>query len=130
MPPTTNYSKYLGNLEPLETMRQNVRRIQAIAGDWTPEQFDRSYAPGKWTARQILTHLAHTDRQLLPEELLQRARAVLAAQEVPVELQMLPVAWLRDPHETRHRLVAALSRHAYSDIKLLFAEAWLQWVAV
>ena len=64
MPPTTNYSKYLGDLEPLGTIRQNVSRIQAIAGSWSPEQFEKSYAPGKWNARQILTHLAHTDLAL------------------------------------------------------------------
>jgi hypothetical protein len=64
MPPTTNYSKYLGDLEPLATMRRNVDRIRALAGSWTPAQFERTYAPGKWSARQILTHLAHTELAL------------------------------------------------------------------
>ena len=31
---------------------------------WTPAQFDRTYAPGKWNARQILTHLAQTELAL------------------------------------------------------------------
>jgi hypothetical protein len=42
-------------------MRDTAARIRAVVGDWLPEQFDRSYAPGKWAARQILTHLAQTE---------------------------------------------------------------------
>ena len=64
MPPTTNYSKYLGDLEPLATMRGNVDRIRALVGNWTSAEFDRTYAPGKWNARQILTHLAQTEMAL------------------------------------------------------------------
>ena len=61
MPPQTPYSKDLGNLEPLSAMRETTARIGALAKDWTREQFERSYAPGKWTARQILIHLAQTE---------------------------------------------------------------------
>jgi len=64
MPPTTNYSKYLGDLEPLATMRKNVERIRARTAGWTKERFERAYAPGKWTARQILLHLAQTEMAL------------------------------------------------------------------
>ncbi len=42
-------------------MRETAARIRAIVGDWRPDQFDRTYAPGKWTARQILTHLAQSE---------------------------------------------------------------------
>ena len=61
MPPATQYSRYLGDLEPVGAIRQNVDRVRAITGGWTAERFERSFAPGKWTARQILTHLAHTE---------------------------------------------------------------------
>ena len=64
MPPVTRYSRYLGDLEPVGAIRQNVDRIQALTGGWTAERFERSSAPGKWTARQILTHLAHTEMAL------------------------------------------------------------------
>jgi uncharacterized damage-inducible protein DinB len=64
MPPTTQYSKYLGDGEPLGAIRQNVARVRAVTSGWTAEQFERSYAAGKWTARQILTHLAHTELAL------------------------------------------------------------------
>jgi hypothetical protein len=31
---------------------------------WSAETFERSYAPGKWSARQILVHLAQTELAL------------------------------------------------------------------
>jgi hypothetical protein len=45
-------------------MRESAARYRAIAGDWTPAQFERRYAPGKWTARQVLIHLAQTELAL------------------------------------------------------------------
>jgi hypothetical protein len=61
MPPTTPYTADLDNREPIAAMRESAARIRALAGDWRPDQFDRSYAPGKWDARQILTHLAQSE---------------------------------------------------------------------
>jgi DinB family protein len=59
--PQTPYSTDLGSREPLSTMRDVTDRIRTIASGWTPQQFERSYAPGKWSARQILVHLAQTE---------------------------------------------------------------------
>jgi hypothetical protein len=64
MAPTTNYSKDLGDREPLGVMRDSASRLASLTKGWTPEQFDRPYAPGKWTARQVITHLAHTELAL------------------------------------------------------------------
>jgi DinB family protein len=64
MPPTTNYSKYLGDQEPLAAIRRNIETIRTLTRPWTPDRFERSYAPGKWTARQVLTHLAQTELAL------------------------------------------------------------------
>jgi hypothetical protein len=64
MVPTTPYSKHLGNREALKSMRETNDRIRAITDGWTPQQFERTYAPGKWTVRQILTHLAQTELAL------------------------------------------------------------------
>src|SRR5689334_13665202 len=61
MPPTTPYTSDLGDREPLAAMKEAVERIHALTAGWTPAQFERSYAPGKWTARQILVHLAQTE---------------------------------------------------------------------
>jgi hypothetical protein len=40
-------------------MRDTVARVRTLVSGWRPEQFERGYAPGKWDARRILTHLAH-----------------------------------------------------------------------
>jgi hypothetical protein len=64
MPPTTPYTADLDNREPLAAIRDTTARIRAVAGEWRPDQFNRSYAPGKWDARQILTHLAQSEMAL------------------------------------------------------------------
>ena len=45
-------------------MRETTAHIRALTGRWSVEQFARSHAPGKWTARQTLTHLAQTELAL------------------------------------------------------------------
>lgn len=45
-------------------MRDSVSRIEQLTAGWTPAQFERTYAPGKWTARQILVHLAQSELAL------------------------------------------------------------------
>src|SRR5437899_2460808 len=64
MPPTTPYSHHLGDREPIASLRETSDRIRSLTDGWTPQQFERTYAPGKWTARQILTHLAETEMAL------------------------------------------------------------------
>ena len=64
MRPTTPYSVDLGDREPLEAIRENAERVRTLTDGWTEPQFERTYAPGKWTARQILTHLAQTEMAL------------------------------------------------------------------
>lgn len=61
MPPTTPYSDDLGDREPVAAMRDAADRIKSLVTGWTPQQFERSYAPGKWSARQILIHLAQSE---------------------------------------------------------------------
>src|SRR5258708_18838152 len=61
MPPITPYTPDLDNREPVSAMRDSTARIRAVVGDWRPDQFDRRLAPGKWDARQILTHLAQSE---------------------------------------------------------------------
>jgi hypothetical protein len=64
MAPVTNYSKDLGDREPLAAMRDSVARILTLTRSWTAADFERPYAPGKWTARQVLIHLAQTEMAL------------------------------------------------------------------
>ena len=61
MAPTTPYTADLAAREPIGAMRDTVLRLRALVGDWRADQFKRTYAPGKWDARQILTHLAQTE---------------------------------------------------------------------
>jgi DinB family protein len=62
--PSTPYSSDLGGREPLAAMRETSERIRSLAAAWTPADFERSYAPGKWSARQILIHLAQSELAL------------------------------------------------------------------
>src|SRR5918996_1252546 len=64
MTPTTPYTNDLAGREPVAAMRDTVDRIRALVSQWSPAQFERSYAAGKWTARQILIHLAQTELAL------------------------------------------------------------------
>jgi hypothetical protein len=64
MTPTTPYTADLNGRDPLEALAETPRRIRAIAESWTPQQHERSYAPGKWSARQILIHLAQSEMAL------------------------------------------------------------------
>ena len=61
MAPQTPYTTDLAGRDPIEALRDTTSRIGALAGAWSPADFERSYAPGKWSARQILTHLAQTE---------------------------------------------------------------------
>ena len=60
----TPYTKDLGDREPIGAIRDSAGRYQRLMSAWTPAQFERTYAPGKWTARQILIHLAQTELAL------------------------------------------------------------------
>jgi len=61
MTPQTPYSQDLGDREPLGAMREAAERMRTLVAAWSPAEFERSYAPGKWSARQIFIHLAQTE---------------------------------------------------------------------
>jgi len=61
MPPQTPYTQDLDNREPLAAIADTTMRLREMVAGWSPAQFERSYAPGKWSARQILVHLAQTE---------------------------------------------------------------------
>src|SRR5579872_766815 len=61
MAPTTPYTPELDGRDPLSAIRDTCARIRALAGEWSSADFERSYAPGKWSARLILTHLAQSE---------------------------------------------------------------------
>lgn len=55
---TNPYSKYLGQREPLEVLAETPPRLESLFGKIGPEGQGRSYSPGKWSAREIICHLA------------------------------------------------------------------------
>ncbi len=59
--PTTPYSGALAGREPLIAMHDAVARVEVITDSWSATDFERSYAPGKWSARLVLVHLAQTE---------------------------------------------------------------------
>jgi DinB family protein len=58
------YAADLGSRDPLEALGETPGLIGTLLERWADDRFDRSYAPGKWTARQILIHLAQTELAL------------------------------------------------------------------
>lgn len=61
---TNPYAADLGDRDPLEALGDTPQQIRGIVDGWTDDQFERSYAPGKWSARKILVHLAQTEQAL------------------------------------------------------------------
>ena len=58
------YGDDLGNRKPLDALGDTAERIRQLVESWSPDTFEKSYAPGKWSARQILIHLAQTELAL------------------------------------------------------------------
>ena len=67
------YAGDLGDREPFTALGETPQRIRSIVEGWSGEMFERSYAPGKWSARKLLAHLAQTEAALST-----RARFALA----------------------------------------------------
>jgi hypothetical protein len=64
MRPNTPYSSALGDQDPLAAMRTSAARVRTLIAPWSVADYERAYAPGKWTARQVLIHLAQTELAL------------------------------------------------------------------
>ena len=55
------YEKYVAGDDAVAALADTARQIATITGEWPADVFERSYAPGKWSARQILVHLAQME---------------------------------------------------------------------
>jgi hypothetical protein len=64
MPPKNPYAEDLGTLDPLKALAETPKKIQALVRKWPARRWHKSYAPGKWSARLILVHLAQTELAL------------------------------------------------------------------
>ena len=55
------YAADLGNRDLVTSLRQTPGEYEALVQSWTPGDFERTYAPGKWSARLVLIHLAQVE---------------------------------------------------------------------
>ena len=55
------YAGFLGDSKPNEVVAETPKRISQLVEQLGPEGLERSYAPGKWTAREIICHLTDTE---------------------------------------------------------------------
>jgi hypothetical protein len=58
------YSADLGGRDALNALGETPGRIRAAVEGWSDAQFERTYAPGKWSIRKVLIHLAQTELAL------------------------------------------------------------------
>ena len=69
------YAGYLGDRDPLEVIAATAERLRSLLETLGTDGADRVPAPGKWSAREVLCHLADSEivfafrlRQALAEE--------------------------------------------------------------
>jgi hypothetical protein len=55
------YATPLGDADVMTALRETPERIRALVDGFSPAQMASSYAPGKWTAAQLLVHLAQCE---------------------------------------------------------------------
>jgi len=58
------YAEDLGSADPLTALAETPDRIRALVEGWSLTQWEQRYAPGKWTARQVIIHRAQTELAL------------------------------------------------------------------
>lgn len=80
MTATHPYAQLLGDRDPLAVLAETQERIPALAQKLGPEGLKRSYGPGKWTAAQVLTHLADAEIAFGF-----RVRQIVAEPELPIQ---------------------------------------------
>jgi len=74
------YGADLGSRDPVQSLAETPARIDALVRGFSSADFERTYAPGKWTARQILVHLTQTELMIEP-----RIRLALTAKGYTVQ---------------------------------------------
>lgn len=108
------YGADLGDRDPLTGLAETPWRIESVVAGWTEAQFERTYEPGKWSARRILIHLAQTELALPT-----RARYALS-QDGYVAQSFDQDAWM--PLDDGSNARAALA--AYLALRTLNLQLW------
>lgn len=55
------YAAHLGSRDPFVVLAETIDALHQLTAGWSDADFERSHAPGKWRARQILVHLAQVE---------------------------------------------------------------------
>jgi hypothetical protein len=55
------YASHLGSLDPGRVIASSANRLGALIAQMGPERASRAPAPGKWSAREIVCHLADNE---------------------------------------------------------------------
>jgi DinB family protein len=55
------YAADLGSRDPLEALADTPQKIRALIDTWPADRWEKSYAPGKWSARLVVIHLAQME---------------------------------------------------------------------
>ena len=55
------YAKFVEGLNVLQCLEETPTRIESLVRAWPREKDEQSHAPGKWKARQVLTHLSQIE---------------------------------------------------------------------
>jgi hypothetical protein len=58
------YAGDLGKTDALKALAETPKKIERLTSNWTKRQWEKSYAPGKWSARRVAVHLAQTELAL------------------------------------------------------------------
>lgn len=55
------YKDLVGLEDPLTVLASTPDRIAELVREWDARRWSQAYAPGKWTAAQVILHLAHDE---------------------------------------------------------------------
>ena len=96
------YAQYVAGEDLVRSLDRTAQRIEQLVSSWPDDAFERSHAPGKWTGRQLLTHLAQAELVFA-----NRLRFALA-DDVYVIQPFDQDAWMRvEPGVNGHAALAA-----------------------
>jgi hypothetical protein len=57
----SSYDELIGSNDPLILLATTPKKIAELVKGWDANRWARSYAPGKWTAAQLVLHLAQDE---------------------------------------------------------------------
>jgi hypothetical protein len=55
------YANLVGSEDPLVLLASTPGRVAGLVAKWDPGRWSKTYAPGKWTAAQLVLHLAQDE---------------------------------------------------------------------